>query len=69
MGAPAIASWCTTASLARVRTGGCVITWEGTGSANGSDKTAATPGDGFAWGMGVYPGPCIVLPAPWTRVP
>ena len=69
MGAPVVAGWCTTVGLARGRTGGCVITWEGASLANGSDKTTATPGDGFARGMGLYPGPCIVPPIPWTQVP
>ena len=69
MGAPAVAGWHTTTGLARGGTGGCVITWEGAGLANGGDKTAATPVDSFARGMGVYQGPCIVLPAPWTQIP
>ena len=69
MGALVIAGWCTTAGLAGVGTCGCVITWEGAGLANGGDKTAATPRDGFSREMGVYLGPCIMLPTPWTRVP
>ena len=69
MGAPEVAGWHTTTGLARGGTGGCVITWEGAGSADGGDKTTATPGDGFAWGMGIYPVPCIMLPTPWTQVP
>ena len=64
VGAPAVAGWCTTTGLAGGRTGGCVITCEGAGLANGGDKTAATPGDGFTQGMGIYPGPCMVPPAP-----
>ena len=69
MGAPAVAGWCTTAGLAGGGTGGCVITCEGAGLANGGDKTAATLGDGFARGMGVYLGPCMVPPTPRTWVP
>ena len=69
MGALVIAGWCTTADLAWGGTGGCIITWEGASLANGGDKTAATPGGGFSRGMGVYLGPCIMLPTPWTQVP
>ena len=43
VGGPAVAGWCTTAGLAGVGTGGCAITCKGAGSANGGDKTAATP--------------------------
>ena len=64
--APAVAGWHTTTGFAGGGTGGCVITWEGPGLVNGGDKTTATPGEGFAWGMGVYPGPYIVPPTPWT---
>ena len=32
------------------------------GLAHSGEKTAVTPKDGFARGMGVYPGPCIVPP-------
>ena len=69
MGAPAVAGWCPTAGLAGGGNGGCVITCEGAGLANGGDKTATTSGDGFAQGMGVYPGLFIMPPALRTWVP
>ena len=69
VGAPAVAGCHTTDSLAGGGTGGCVITCKGAGLANGGDKTAATPWDGFARGMGVYPGPSMVPSTPRTQVP
>ena len=42
--------------------GVCVITWGRL--ANGGNKTAIKPRDGFSQGIGIYSGPCIVLPTP-----
>ena len=69
MGALRVARRYTAVDLVGVGAGGHAFSWGGASSACRGDKTAATLGDSWAWGMGVYLSHDMVLPVPWIQVP